>query len=156
MRLRTRIAVGIVAATAALGCGAASAGAGASRPGTGGAPAPDAQPPAQSTQLPPAAREGWWVRVNPSTEAPYVHLRFGADPKRLSAPITRARSDNEFDVPAAERGLEGMQIALLAMPPAAPASVCIFYRDQGVKLVEFKHEQSVHVDRQERAEQCRP
>jgi hypothetical protein len=134
------------------GCAAAG---GATTNASARGAAPQAQKPMTTTALPAAARQGWWIRVNGASEAPYVHLRFGADKKRLSAPITRAQGDPDFDVPEANRTLGSLEIAALALPPDKKASFCVFYQNQGVKLVEFQHEQALTVSQADRDEACR-
>lgn len=137
--------------------GCATAGGASTRVSAAGAGAPEqTQKQTLSTALPAAARQGWWIRVNGATEAPYVYLRFGAERNKLSAPITRANSDPDFDFPDATRTLGRVEIAALAMPPDKKASFCVFYQDQGVKLVEFQHEQALTVTQTDRDAACTP
>ena len=116
----------------------------------------------QAVQKPPATmaaeKAGWWVRVNPNTAATHVYWRFGATRRQLSAPMywERGKSPDGLDGPAAQRMTERVHIAALAMPPAAPASFCVFFADRGVALVEFTRETNLDIDRGQTAEQCVP
>ena len=113
------------------------------------------QKPAETT---PAEKAGWWVRVNPDTEATHVYWRFGATRRQLSAPMywERGTSPDGLDAPAAQRMMERVHIAALAMPPAAPASFCVFFADRAVALIEFTRETNLDIDRSQTAEQCAP
>ena len=149
MSLRSRIIIGTLL-TAAIGVSVLNHASGAARIEQQG------QRPSLSTKLPPAAREGWWIRVNGFTEASYVPLRNGAAKNERSAPTARARTESDaFDVPVAERSFDAVEIVELAMPPTSKATICVFYKGDGVKLVEFTREANLRVERGERAPECR-
>jgi hypothetical protein len=106
----------------------------------------------------PAEKAGWWIRVNPNSQATHVYLRFGRGVSDLSAPISwvRGQSPDAIDVPAAQRTLDGMHVAALGIPPKAPVSFCLFFKDHGVALVEFGQERTLDVTQAQNAPECIP
>ena len=107
----------------------------------------------------PAQRDGWWLRINPANEATHVYWRFGPEAKRLSNPIAWIQGQSPvegIDVPVAYRGLERLHIATLGMPPRAPVSLCLFFRDRGVSLIQFTQEANLEVAQDQSAEECVP
>jgi hypothetical protein len=113
---------------------------------------------AQSTINVPAQKEGWWIRLNPTNQAPRVYWRFGPTAKRIGAPImwVRGTSPEAVDVPVAERTQERIYMAALGMPPAAPVSFCVFFQEHGVALIEFTQETTAELDRNQNAPECVP
>ena len=106
----------------------------------------------------PAGKAGWWLRVNPQNQASHVFLRFGPEPSQLGAPMgwIQGTSPEALDVPEAYRTMGRVHVAALGMPPAAPVSVCLFYADRGVALIEFTQETTLDVEQGQSAEQCVP
>ena len=106
----------------------------------------------------PATKQGWWIRINPMNQAGHVYWRFGANPAALGAPVTwgQGESPQEVDAPAEQRLLDRLHVALLALPPSAPASVCLFFTDRGVALVDFVQERNLDVDQSQSAPECVP
>jgi hypothetical protein len=106
----------------------------------------------------PAQRDGWWIRINPTNQAGHVYWRFGATPTTLGAPVTWAQgqSPDAVDAPAEQRMLDRLHVALLGMPPAAPVSLCLFFRDRGVALIQFTQEINLDVDQSMSAPECVP
>lgn len=104
----------------------------------------------------PAQKAGWWVRVNPGTDATHVYWRFGTAADQLSAPMSWAReqSPEALDVPPDQRMAGQLHIASIGMPPAARVSFCVFFGTRGVALVEFTQETNLVVDQGGAAEQC--
>lgn len=104
----------------------------------------------------PAEKAGWWVRVNPGTDATHVYWRFGTAADQLSAPMSWARgqSPEALDVPPEQRMAGQLHIASLGMPPAARVSFCVFFATRGVAMVEFTQERNLVVDQGGTAEQC--
>lgn len=123
---------------------------------SGSADAPQAGPAPPETT--PAQKAGWWVRVNPTTQANRVYWRFGVAANQLGAPMSwsQGTSPEALDVPPDQRSAERLHIAALGMPPAAPVSFCLFFGARGVALVEFTQETSVEADQVQAAEQCIP
>jgi hypothetical protein len=105
-----------------------------------------------------AQKEGWWIRVNPTNQAARVYWRVGSAANQLGGPVTwvQGESPESVDLPAPQRTLEHVFMAALGMPPAAPVSFCLFFRDRGVSLVEFTQEKSVELDRSLEAAECVP
>jgi hypothetical protein len=52
--------------------------------------------------------------------------------------------------------LDRMHIAALGMPPKAPVSFCLFFKDHGVALVEFTQERTLDVVQTQGAPDCMP
>jgi hypothetical protein len=106
----------------------------------------------------PAEKTGWWIRINPNSQADHVFWRFGTALKDLSSPISwvRGQSPEAVDVPAGQRMLDRMHIAALGMPPKAPVSFCLFFKDHGVALVEFTQERTLDVVPTQSAPECMP
>lgn len=106
----------------------------------------------------PAEKTGWWIRINPQNQAARVYWRFGAAPNQLGAPAmwVRGESPEAVDAPADQRTLDTVHLAFLGMPPAAPVSLCLFFQDRGVSLIEFTQEQTTQVDRTGSAPECTP
>jgi hypothetical protein len=111
--------------------------------------------PAAAAQAP--QRDGWWIRVNAQSVAPNLYWRFGTQ-GRLGAPVNWERGKNPevLDFPAAQRQLESVDIAALALPPDALASFCVFFREEGIALFEFTREKNQAVNRTMRAPECMP
>jgi hypothetical protein len=127
--------------------------------GVSGAPAPE--PAAQRTGAIPAAevtRAGWWIRVNPANVAGNVSWRFGTSPTRLSNPLRwwRDETQNEFDVPEAQRALPTLHIAGLGLPYKETVSFCVFFQDHGAALLEFAGEKVVMVEQSQQEPACMP
>ena len=106
----------------------------------------------------PAVREGWWIRINPTNQADHVYWRFGATAATVGAPVAWAKGESpaEVDAPAEQRVLDRVHVALLGMPPAASVSLCLFFRDRGVAMIEFTQERNVEVDQSQHAPECLP
>ena len=104
----------------------------------------------------PAEKAGWWVRVNPGTDATHVYWRFGMAADQLGAPMSWARgqSPESLDVPPDQRMAGQLHIASIGMPPAARVSFCVFFATRGVALVEFTQETNLVVEQGGAAEQC--
>ena len=102
--------------------------------------------------------QGWWIRINPTNQAGHVYWRFGANPTELGAPVAweSGQSPAAVDAPAEQRLLPQVHVALLGMPPAAPVSLCLFFGDRGVALVEFIQERNVDLDQTQNAPECVP
>jgi hypothetical protein len=102
-------------------------------------------------------KDGWWIRVNPSSAAANLYWRFGTQ-GRLGAPINWVKGKNPevFDLPAAQKQLDAIDIAALALPAESAASFCVFFKEQGIALFEFMREKNVTIDRQMRAPECTP
>jgi hypothetical protein len=105
-----------------------------------------------------AQKAGWWMRVNPNSQATRIYWRFGTTVSNLSAPISwvRGQSPEAVDVPAEQRTLDRMHVAVLGMPPKAPVSFCLFFQDHGVALVEFTQERTLDVTQAQNAAECTP
>jgi hypothetical protein len=106
----------------------------------------------------PAQKAGWWIRINPANQASRVYWRFGTGVRDLSAPISwvRGQSPDAVDVPVDQRTLDQMHVASLGMPPSAPVSFCLFFRDHGVAMVEFTQERVLDVVQAQNAPECVP
>ena len=105
-----------------------------------------------------AQKAGWWIRINPNNQAARVYWRFGTAVKDLTAPVSwvRGQSPDAVDVPAERRTLDRMHVAALGMPPNAPVSFCLFFKDHGVALVEFTQERTLDVAQTQSAPECMP
>ena len=105
----------------------------------------------------PAEKTGWWIRINPTNQAERVYWRFGAEPTALGAPVTwvQGQSPEAVDAPG-DRLLQRVHVAMLGMPPAAPVSLCLFFRDRGVALVEYVRETTLVVEQGQNAPECVP
>ena len=106
----------------------------------------------------PATKEGWWIRINPTNQAGHVYWRFGVTAAALGAPVTwgQGESPQEVDAPADQRFLDRLHVAWLGLPPSAPVSLCLFYADRGIALVEFTQERNLDVDQSQAAAECVP
>jgi hypothetical protein len=106
----------------------------------------------------PAGRSGWWIRVNPQNQASHVFLRFGIERSQLGAPMgwIQGTSPEAVDIPEVNRTGDRLHVAAIAIPPTVPVSLCLFYADRGVALIEFTQETTVDVEQGQSAEQCVP
>jgi hypothetical protein len=107
----------------------------------------------------PAQRQGWWIRINPPNTATHVFWRFGDRANRLGAPVAWIEGQSPavgIDLPLAQRELERVYVAALGMPPRAQVSFCLFFRDRGIKLVEFTQELNFDVTQTQSAPECVP
>ena len=106
----------------------------------------------------PAGKAGWWLRVNPQNQASHIFLRFGAERDNLGAPMgwIQGTSPEAIDVTEAYRTTGRLWVAAIGMPPSASVSVCLFYADRGVALLEFTQEATLEVQQGGSAEQCVP
>jgi hypothetical protein len=103
----------------------------------------------------PAGKAGWWVRVNPQNQASHVFLRFGIERSQLGGPIGWIQGTSP-DIPEVNRTGDRLHVAAIAIPPSVPVSLCLFYADRGVALVEFTQETTLDVEQGQSAEQCVP
>jgi hypothetical protein len=55
-----------------------------------------------------------------------------------------------------QQTLDRMHVAALGMPPSAPVSFCLFFKDHGVALVDFTQERTFDVAQAQSAPQCTP
>lgn len=106
----------------------------------------------------PASRVGWWIRVNPQNQASHVFLRFGIERSQLGAPLgwIQGTSPEAIDAPEINRTGDRLHVAAIAIPPSVPVSLCLFYADRGVALIEFTQETTLDVEQGQSAEQCVP
>jgi len=105
-----------------------------------------------------AQKTGWWIRVNANSQATHVYWRFGTAVRDLSAPVSwvRGESPEAVDVPTGQRTLDRMHVAVIGIPPKAPVSFCLFFKDHGVALVEFTQERTFDVTPAQSAPECIP
>ena len=111
-----------------------------------------------SPETVPAQRAGWWVRVEPATQANRVYWRFGLAANELGAPMAweKGTSPDALDVPSDQRMAERLHVAALGLPPAAPVVFCVFFAEQGVARVEFSQERNLELDRAQTSDACIP
>jgi hypothetical protein len=106
----------------------------------------------------PVTKSGWWIRVSPANQANNLSWRFGGQRNRLGTPVRwwQGESPNEFDLPAAQRGLPTLHVAAIGLPYTEPVSFCLFFQDHGAELFEFTAEKNAAVEQSMRSEACVP
>jgi hypothetical protein len=124
------------------GAGASGAASTTSSPSTTGQPGnqPSSQPPASS----PAARNGWWIRINPgATTAQAITFQIGADKfHREEWRVWHAGEPAEFDVPEKYLQLPRLYLRGNVTPIGKFATLCLMYKDRGVEHMSFDDDDS--------------
>jgi hypothetical protein len=93
----------------------------------------------QITQAQSASKDGWWIRVNTQkTEASSIALEFGTDSSnRQPGSVWRTGDPIEFAVPPQYQQVSQLYVLATANPQGKTASLCMMYRQRGVKHLEF-------------------
>lgn len=106
----------------------------------------------------PLTKEGWWIRVNEANQTTNLSWRFGATRGGLGTPVRWWKGEHPvaFDVPGEERDVDTLHVAAYGLPYKQPFSFCLFFQDQGVKLMELAGETVAAVARNERDPACVP
>jgi hypothetical protein len=122
---------------------------------------PDSQQPYRPNAIPadaPLTREGWWIRINDANQAANISWRFGAQRAKLGTPVRWWKDEQPaaFDVPGKERDVDTLHVATYGLPYKQTFSFCLFFGDQGAKLIESAGEMVVAVERTDRDAACVP
>ena len=118
-------------------------------------------PPAQPTRpLDPAVkRDGWWMRVNNQSKAEKITWRFSDPSKRTEPAILTWQKGNDpdnVDFPETMRLVRNIGIEVSVEPADVRASVCLFYAQQGVQLVQVSKPAKLTLDSRTRDKNCVP
>ena len=103
--------------------------------------------------------DGWWFRVNTAdTRAAKITYRFDTIPRTTTVSDWWFHSGGRRPElsPAAGRKATDVAVQLTAEPADARASVCVFFGNGGVRLLEFTGQASQQLNAAQRDERCTP
>ncbi len=118
---------------------------------------PGVQPSPQPLASSPAAKSGWWIRINPgATTAQAITMQIGTDKlQREEWRIWRAGEPTEFDVPEKYAQVPRLYVRGSVTPIGKLATLCMMYKDRGVEHMSFDDDDSETKSQTEMDIKCR-
>ena len=109
---------------------------------------------------PAVQKDGWWIRINPEPKVEALTWRFSDPGKKDTEPesLTWARGSgtDNFDLPENLRLSSPLAFEVDAMPEKGAITFCVFYANQGVKLVTLPGPSKFTADSKQRDKGCTP
>jgi hypothetical protein len=118
------------------------------------------QQPSGKTMDPAVKKDGWWVRIAPDPKVDVLTLQISRTDKPAEKPAvvtwTRGNDPDNFDLPESVRLAHNLRVVISARPGGASSSFCLFYAENGVKLVTVPGASSLALDAKGREKGCTP